>query len=265
MDDDSLIQTLNGILNGTNAATTKRQFIGDFTTFILNHIPYAQVEPKDLQTGLISFDGPKAAGIDDGKPVLVWHFGGLPYPIVKAAMIQYNYQRTWDGSGQTVHGAILFGFQSEDPQTLDAAPRGKFGLRTLGARETKGNTFLDLRDAFEALSNTVPTAVVFGTSKFGNLDTFVNHQLAEGLSATEKDGPFNIEFDGPARDNDSHHPFLYTLETLFNDQAKFAEIVWWYFGGRATRITKAIRIPLKPNDATSPSLFVGYSGPGTFP
>jgi hypothetical protein len=81
-----------------------------------------------------------------------------------------------------------------------------------------------------------------------------------GLTAVQSQ-PFNVEFDGPARDADSHHVFPYTFETLVNDQEKFDQILWWYFAGHPVRITKAMRIPLG-SDPNSPSLFVGYSGPG---
>ena len=160
MYDDSLIQTLQGLLNGSHAAATRRQFIGDLNTFILNHIPYAQVRLRDVQTGLISFDGPAADGVDAAKPILVWHFGGLPYPIVKAALLEYNYLRMWDGSGQTVHASMLFGFQSNEPQTLQVSPGAAFAATRINNSAATGNFIGDLRQAVIGLAESTPAAVV---------------------------------------------------------------------------------------------------------
>jgi hypothetical protein len=308
MYDDSLIQSLHGILSGSNAGSTKRQFIGDLGTFILSNIPYAQVQPKDLQTGLITMDGPKAIA---GKPLLVWHFGGFPYPVERAALIEYVYVRNWDGSGQTVHASILFGFQTadRDRQTLKIAPHDS--LRTTRARRPTTDFVSDLRQAVTRLTKTVPSAVLSTSTAQSDLTGFVMDQLKlasgqeqfaaltsggaiasagngavvganpghnpgngdhsakpRGLvrrsGGSAADEPFDVEFDGPARDHDSHHIFPYTLETLFNDQTLFDQILWWYFAGRPMRITKAMRIPLTA-DSASASLFVGYSGPGSHP
>jgi hypothetical protein len=71
-----------------------------------------------------------------------------------------------------------------------------------------------------------------------------------------------IEFDGPARDYNSYKPFPYTTESLFNDPSGlYNKVLWWYFGGSAFRITKAMRIPCTNDDFTG-SLLVGYQGPG---
>jgi len=370
MYDESLIQTLYGMLNGTNAATTKRQFVGDFNTFVLNHIPYAQVRARDLQTGLITFDGPKIAtstGIE--KPLLVWHFAGLPYPIVKAALVEYNYLRMWDGSGQNVHASILFGFQEARDQKLYTSPiaRATAQAKTIKTHvNAAGANFIDqLTATVTSLTETIPSATVTGSASYADLDSFVNSELgavygpyqrkltsliqANGSAAQLKSalrdlgaelpqgrkprnpgnskaanasdqngadtnagsaadsaggasvenvthpqspavtqqvialmlqgahkspplglkavgsGPFTVEFDGPAREADSHHIFPYTFETLVNDREKFDQILWWYFAGKPVRITKAMRIPLASNDPNAPSLFVGYSGPGSFP
>jgi hypothetical protein len=347
MYDESLLQTLYGILTGTNAAATRRQYIGDFNTFILNHIPYAQVQLRDLQTGLMSFDGPDANGVD--KPLLVWHFGGLPYPIVKAAQVDYTYVRTWDGSGWTIHSSILFGFQSSDDQPLHVSPRARAAKTPEPIQEhahkSESKDFVEqLTEAVRSLTETSPSATVGGTTVYTDLDSFINDELdgryasfaadrvapatpdsepaiqqrlarvitsfsqaqlpaGESQSAVQPRtpavepavttallellvqvaqqsangnhakprgwvlngaGPVNVEFDGPARDNDSHHIFAYTTETLFNDQDKYNQVLWWYFAGQPVRITKALRIPVGA-DPNGPSLFVGYSGPGGHP
>jgi hypothetical protein len=83
----------------------------------------------------------------------------------------------------------------------------------------------------------------------------------------DKSKPIIMAFDGPARDYDSHKPFVYTLPTLFNDKEKYSQLLWWYFGGKAYRLTKAIRIPLnEPDEAEDvESLFIGFAGPGGDP
>jgi hypothetical protein len=388
MYDDSLLQTLYGLLQGTNAPLTKRQFINDLNAFILDHIPYAQVRLRDLQLGLISFDGRQTGQDREQKPILVWHFGGLPYPIAKAASIEYNYVRTWDGSGQSVHATIVLGFQEDvEHVQLPTQPRAHLGPRRTSFSDhiASQDTFIkQLTETVAGLTNTVPAAVVSGAPAFSDLDSFVNAQILAPRSAvarvaTPVDGsavaghlvalgaraafaepqqetpqpdagqnsqqageaesgeptkdivqsesgqtpdrsgqtdtgapstgvvtsnggdgaaqrdamlldylsriavgieqlsgtrqavpigltsfqtePFNVEFEGPAKDADSHHVFPYTLETLFNDQALFNQILWWYFAGKPMRITKAMRIPLG-SGANGTSLFVGYSGPG---
>ena len=294
--DESLIQTLYGLLNGTNAPSTRRQFIGDLNAFILDHIPYAQVRQRDLQMGLIAFDGRQVDGQEhEQKPILVWHFGGLPYPVVKAAAIEYNYIRTWDGSGLNVHATIVLGFQEGTQHYLHTQPRAHFGPQrgTFADHiEAQGKFIERLTATVAGLTNSVPSSVVSGAPGFTDLDSFINaqigtpqtgtpqapipraaaavaplvdgqHALPHGLTSFQTE-PFDVEFEGPAKDADSHHIFPYTLDTLFNDQALFDQILWWYFAGKPMRITKAMRIPLgsKPD---STSLFVGYSGPGGHP
>jgi hypothetical protein len=97
-----------------------------------------------------------------------------------------------------------------------------------------------------------------------------------------------IEYDGPARNYYSHDAFPYTTGTLFNDQVGlYNKLLWWYFGGRAFRITKAMHIryddspihtqegaeptplfdgaPRRREDAHRGSLLIGYQGPGSYP
>jgi hypothetical protein len=286
MSAEPLMQALYGIINGTGSPVARRQFIGNFETFILNHIPYAQVRPRDLQTGLIEFDGPGAPG-NEGKPSLVWHFGGLPHPISKAARLDYYYVRMWDGSGLNVHASILFGFQPNLPSlTINTAPRAQVNLANFAPAQNAQQFVKQISDTVAAVLKTQPTALVSGIDRFTDLDAFLQTQLGPNASpltpaaagsrnapAVAGEGftwnpanpqPIDIEFDGPARDNDSHQIFAYTGDTLFNDKEKFDQLLWWYFGGKALRMTKAMRIPL--TDAVdAPSLFIGFTGPGSFP
>ena len=71
-----------------------------------------------------------------------------------------------------------------------------------------------------------------------------------------------IYYDGPAADYNSHKAFPYTTDTLFNDQEKYNQVLWWYFGGRAYRITKAMLLDYDAGAGASGILLVGYQGPG---
>src|SRR5713101_5296476 len=90
---------------------TRSHVIGDFDTFILHNVPYAEVRPRSVQWGAVLYDGPEATGIGRAKPALQWHFGGVPYPVSKAIRIPYTYGRTWDGSNAEVTASIYLGFQ----------------------------------------------------------------------------------------------------------------------------------------------------------
>jgi hypothetical protein len=73
-----------------------------------------------------------------------------------------------------------------------------------------------------------------------------------------------IEFDGPARDYNSKNPFPYTAETLFNDPSGiYQKLLWWYFGARAYRITKAMRMEYRDTEFPG-HILIGYQGP-SFP
>jgi hypothetical protein len=71
-----------------------------------------------------------------------------------------------------------------------------------------------------------------------------------------------VYYDGPAADYNSHKAFPYTTDTLFNDQEKYNQVLWWYFGGRAYRITKAMLLDYDAGAGASGILLVGYQGPG---
>src|ERR1051326_6715596 len=91
--------------------TTRSVRIDQFDTFILSNIPYAEVPPENVNWGAVEYDGPNSLGIDGAKPVLQWHFGGVPYPISKAIRINYTYIRRWDGSNDRINTSIYLGFQ----------------------------------------------------------------------------------------------------------------------------------------------------------
>jgi len=71
-----------------------------------------------------------------------------------------------------------------------------------------------------------------------------------------------VYYDGPAASYNSHKAFPYTTDTLFNDQEKYNQLLWWYFGGRAYRITKAMLLDYDAGAGASGILLVGYQGPG---
>ncbi len=90
-------------------------------------------------------------------------------------------------------------------------------------------------------------------------------RLSDKLADETTDGlpGIRIEYDGPARTYDSKKPFPYTTDTLFNEPTgMYDRLLWWYFGGKAFRITKAMRLGLKDAQGNNGSLLIGYQGPG---
>jgi hypothetical protein len=314
--------------------TARNQRIVNFDSFIFSHVPYGRVDPDGgIQVGLIEYDGPNADLGLVSKPMLAWNFGGIAYPITKAARVEYTYQSEY-GSGVASRASMLLGFQSGlAEQKLKPSPRitpindgaigvaiDRVGGQPLGA---------ELSRALAAGANNVVTG---SPSGFATLDQLIDAELLPELAALararsaaaaaevraqrdnaagnklqgnvapkraeapDKDDlqlkvtraqaevdaamklwaelkrePVIVAFDGPARDNTSLNPFGYTLPTLFNDKEKYSQLLWWYFGGKPYRITKAIRIPdrsvwnrdLAGEDVTS--VFVGFAGPGSDP
>jgi hypothetical protein len=349
---------------GTLTARTQR--IVNFNSFILSHVPYGRVDPdKDIQIGLIEYDGPQADLTLFTKPLLAWHFGGIAHPITKAARVEYTY-RYGDTGGPPVKASILLGFQTKLDQTmLKRSPQIK-------PPDSAGQaaTLLDLSNGVAVSAQT--TNVVTGSALgFDTLDAIIDGELLTEFTAVaaaqakaglaagraadlltaandakqavveakrppdttevmtsesvpeatpravdtkkleedaanaeknakaattkakteikaideattasdlavrawteQKKIPVVVHFDGPAQDNNSLNPFNYTPQTLFNDKEKYAQVLWWYFGGRAYRVTKALRIPIPIRTAqysgpTAPedveSLFIGFAGPG---
>jgi len=89
------------------------------------------------------------------------------------------------------------------------------------------------------------------------LSTRLADETTDGLPG------IRIEFDGPARTYDSKKPFPYTTDTLFNEPTgMYDRLLWWYFGGKAFRITKAMRLGLKDAQGNQGALLIGYQGPG---
>jgi hypothetical protein len=234
------LQNVLGLLAGLGTSTTRLQRVDDFNAFVLNHIPYGQVSLDSLQTALIEYDGPAA---HPAKPPLQWHFGGLPYAINKAVRLNYSYSRLWDGSGSRINASILVGFQANGPSSTyisgSIAP-ASFADR-LNGQITPDTTEQEFATAVLIC---MPTTVISGSAGFNDIAKFLQNELGEDQIAALKQTLNAFEFDGPAQDNDSHNPFSYTLATLFNNQDKYNQLLWWYFGGKANRVTKAIRIPL---------------------
>jgi hypothetical protein len=240
---------------------TRTNVIGDLDTFILSNVPYGIVHPGNIQWGAIEFDGPRAPGIDGAKPLMQWHFGGVPYPITKALRIYYTYLRTWDGSNATVTDSILLGSQEklDDYGHVEPVPWVQNALSQPGARVLTSNI---------AILASVAGVIVRGAprsqapSGVPSLHGIVQSELAQtGPDCLSFRGnPVAVDFDGPAQDSDSHNVFTYTVETLFNEPGKYAQLLFWYFAGRPHRVTKALRIPLGVPDQDGYGLFIGYTG-----
>jgi hypothetical protein len=339
--------------------TARAQRIVNFDSFILSHVPYGRVDPKkDIQIGLIEYDGPQADLGLFTKPLLAWNFGGIAHPITKAARVEYTY-RYGDTGGPAVKASILLGFQTNlgsiglkpSPQittrpgaaglagfgglpngaaarsqtnnvvtgsalgfeTLDAIINGELlaeftavaeaqasagkaagvaAERQAAANEAKQRVADAKRppDSIEDLtSESVPdaappavdatalqeeakqaaaaakTATEEATKQINAIKAVVTtSDLALRAWTEQKKLPIVVHFDGPAQDNNSLNPFNYTPQTLFNDKEKYAQVLWWYFGGKAYRVTKAIRIPIPGASAAQDeeALFIGFAGPG---
>jgi hypothetical protein len=73
-----------------------------------------------------------------------------------------------------------------------------------------------------------------------------------------------VELDGPAKDSDQASPYEPSIEELASVETS-QQLLWWYFGGKPYRITKALRIPYnyqRDGQEYRGSLFIGYQGPG---
>jgi hypothetical protein len=355
--------------------TARNQRIVDFESFILSHVPYGRVDPeKNIQIGLIEYDGPKVNLGLVTKPLLAWHFGGIAHPITKAARVEYTYSYG-DGTGLPVKASLLLGFQTDlnaamlkpSPQiapklnfddilvnaigrvsndqlqremgiaaaaqannVVTGSPQGCTSLNDLidaellsepadaaAARSVaieKARVAADLqstladanyaRDEAQQAANNHPSILADPTKpdaeckklldKVQELSGIATAALQQSTDADQtakgsdaialaREGvaeaalnswadrkriPVIVAFDGPAQDNNSLNPFNYTPQTLFNDKEKYAQVLWWYFGGKAYRVTKAIRVPIRTDQTKSlvgedvQSLFIGFGGPG---
>lgn len=237
--------------------TTRTHRIDNFDSFILNNVPYGEVHPRNLQWGVLQYDGPGVDGITGAKPVLQWHFGGVPYSISKAIRIPYTYISTFDGSNAPTTEQIFLGFQDNLPDFVlpqpipyVAAPTSTYRarVRDLGTFGAFGNSVWASDPG--VLASQAPGIV---TRSFQNdpadpniLNAFMQQELSLDQAAFNAlvGNPIAIDCDGPAQDSDSHHVFQYTFATLVNDPYKYGQLLFWYFGGKPYRVTKAMRIPL---------------------
>jgi hypothetical protein len=243
--------------------TTRSHRIGDFDTFILNNVPYAQVPRRNVQWGAVQYDGPRAPGIDGAKPVLQWHFGGVPYPISKAIRLYYTYIRTWDGSGDIITASIFLGFQDDLTELVvpQPIPYVEVPTQTFRTRVNNLGVFGQFSNQVWGSDHAVLGSEANGIVTRGFQPNGPAHHAFNELVQTElgwdagyktswfealTSGPVPVDFDGPAQDSDSHNIFAYSNATLFNDQDKYNQVLFWYFAGKPYRLTKAMRIPLGP-------------------
>jgi hypothetical protein len=248
---------------------TRTHQIDNFDTFILNHVPYGQVQPSSLQWGALQYDGPGVTGYTGAKPALQWHFGGVPYPISRAIRIQYSYMRTFDGSNALTVDQIFLGFQDSltdfvlpQPIPYVRAPTPTFRTRvqSLGPFGGFSNPVWasDSGVLASEASSLVTRSYLFDPTDPYRLNSFIREELSPSQPSFDAlvINPIAIDFDGPAQDSNSHRVFPYTFETLRNDPYKYGQLLFWYFGGKPYRVTKAMRIPLdliNTPGATQPS------------
>jgi hypothetical protein len=215
--------------------------------------------------------------------------------VCKAIRIQYSYQKYFEGLQLDANGSLFIGYESPLNSNYYAQARN-----AEAAKEAKGlprsvKDLLDLyRDEFVDNSSRVTALAMYVTTN--TFDDFIEENLpgqsqpkideirarwqspavpssgivprqtplSKMLDRPRTDGlpGARIECDGPAREYYSHKAFPYTTETLFNDPAGlYNRLLWWYFGGRAFRITKAMRLRYV-NDTGAGALLIGYQGPG---
>ena len=74
----------------------------------------------------------------------------------------------------------------------------------------------------------------------------------------------DVEKEGPGKHRDQTNPF--TVVDVTGDRERFMEGLFWHFGGRPRRMSKAIRIEYtyKGDDDKEykPHLLIGYEGAG---
>jgi hypothetical protein len=268
------MQILRELVTEPAAISVRFQRIHSFHKLIVDELPYGQIDPRALVLGLIEFDGPAQDPPNNSRP-LQWHFGGTAYEVCKAIRIQYSYQKYLDGLQLDANGSLFIGYEST-PLNSDFYVQAR---KDEAAKETKGppatvQALLDAyRDEFiNYPSRTIPLAMYVTTEVF---DDFIRENLpgqpagtmslSQLLTQSRKDGlpGTRIEYDGPAREYYSHKAFPYTTETLFNDPSGlYNSLLWWYFGGRAFHITKAMRLRYSDGKKLQGALLIGYQGPG---
>lgn len=230
---------------------TRLQVIGNFDTFILNNIPYAQVTSEHVSWGMLQYDGPDAPGVKGAKPALQWHFGGVPYPISKAIRIPYSWVRTWDGSDAIIGTSIFIGFQQhlEDlvlPQPIPwvLSPSDRFTQNAslfgvLGSAFWGSDAAVLASEAAALVTRSIQNKSTSGDTLHGlvraELDDDTRFHNLESRATP-------MDLDGLARDNDSQNVYRYMVADVLNDPGAYGRLLHWYFGGKAYSLTKAIRI-----------------------
>jgi hypothetical protein len=234
---------------------TRVHMIENFDTFILNNIPYADVAPEHIRWGTVQYDGPDARGVDNSKPALQWHFGGVPYPISKAVRIPYSYVRTWDDSNAIVPASIFLGFQDRltelvlpQPIPYVAAPSATFLQRqsSLGryGAVTNPSWASDAAVLASEATGLVTRSYWRDPSAGDTFERFIEEELNldPGRFAAILANPTPVDFDGLAQDNDSQNVFQYMVGAVVNDPAAYGRLLHWYFGGKAYSLTKVMRV-----------------------
>jgi hypothetical protein len=290
-----ILRLVNQAVSQLNRVTSLTQKILDFDAFILANIPYGQVDRKYLSQGLIEVDGPDEANGIYREP-LRWYFGGIPYKIDRALRVQYSYTAPFpiEIAQSQVTASLFIGYQRSTNNSIgdgyNNTPKLPGSLLNLqrtsnsDSQELLWNVISEIYKYASRRAGAVPssaeTIVDFDTliarkwpdddrPKF--IQDFLNARSARtGTGQSSQDesltlGPLLIEYDGPARDNNSNNPFLYSQATLSNAPEKYRTLLQWFFGGRHYSISKAIRIEIdKPTTALphGRALFIGYQGPG---
>ena len=183
-----------------------------------------------------------------------------------------------------VERARLEGAQADSAEALEAARQAFVNAQDLQAADDSARFADALRSQFAIAPGTVTRVAKYvntpddfdgfirdnlpftaGTPHSGNgavAAAASRRRLSEGFVGGHNPGPagVRIELDGPARDYNSKNAFPYTAQTLFNDPSGlYDKLLWWYFGGRAFRITKAMRV--RYDDPLTRALLIGYQGP----
>ena len=290
------MQILRQVFTDANAVSIDFQRISSFHKFIVDQLPYGQIDQNALVQGLVEYDGPEQEP-ENSKTPLQWHFGGIPYEVCKAIRIQYSYQKELDGLKYESTGSLFIGYESTLPLMQKyAQARADAAQQAAQAYPTDIQDFIRAaRHAYVVYpSRVAPQAIYVTTPMF---DAFIQmnfpwqtpaqrktiweaaaRDAARNAGQAPQPTPLSrmldpepsgeppgarIEYDGPARDYNSKKAFPYTAQTLFNDPSGlYSKVLWWYFGGAAYRITKAMRLTYEYSEERARvGLLVGYQGP----
>ena len=293
---NELVEVVGELLRQPGAVTVEYQKVDNVHKLLLDELPYGTIDPNGIVQGTIEIDGPGQRPCNGKKP-LQWHFGGVPYRIPKAIRIEYLYQKYVDGAQISANGSLFIGYEVSSAVEQNGQPAA-LSMEEQALSVPAVETVTALIDIFQRTFASSPNRVT-ALARYvdaTNFDAFIEEHmpghspaLAQGTSSSQsptgptplslrlRTGPANlpperhlgvrVEYDGPARDYDSKRPFPYTTSTLFNDPSGlYNQLLWWYFGGRAFRITKALRIGYNdhPGGTHQGSLLIGYQGPGPY-